>query len=121
MKLIYIAGKYRGCDRFEVAINIAKAARVAASVWVVGGVALCPNTNCVGFDGIVPDDVFLKGDLAILKVCHAALFINDWESSVGAKNEYMKAVDFSIPVFKCEQDDQLPKDLIEFLRETDDE
>jgi len=62
MKVLYICGPYRG----RRLVNIVRARSAALFVWRCGGVALCPHLNTAFFDGKMPDQVWLDGDLELL-------------------------------------------------------
>lgn len=83
----YIAGAYRGKTVSEIRNNIEKARAVAERVWAAGHVAICPHLNTAFMDGVAPDEVFLEGDLIILKFCKNMILVPGWEKSSGTKNE----------------------------------
>lgn len=101
MKVIYIAGPYRdprGEYYINENINIAKSH--ALSVWREGGVALCPHANTALFGGAwgIQDDVWLKGDLELIKRCDAVWAMAAYKKSQGACNEIEYAQEIGIPV-----------------------
>lgn len=87
MKIAYIAGPYRADTINGVVQNIRKAEDVAIRYWKRGYAGICPHKNSALFDGILSNDVWLKGDLAILSKCDAIVMMKGWESSVGASTE----------------------------------
>lgn len=99
MKVIYIAGPFRGPNSWEIEQNIRRAETLALEVWRAGFVALCPHTNTRFFQGAAPDDVWLLGDLELLRRCDAILMTKDWEKSIGAKTEHEFAITHRIPVY----------------------
>jgi nucleoside 2-deoxyribosyltransferase len=99
MKVIYVAGKYRGKTLYETMNNINAASKLAAEVWQAGAVALCPHKNSALFDGIVPDSVFLAGDIELLKRCDGLIAVDNWRDSRGAEAEVAYAVARVIPIF----------------------
>jgi nucleoside 2-deoxyribosyltransferase len=101
MKVVYIAGKYRdSCGEYYVRMNIRAAEEAAIFVWQYGGVALCPHKNTAGFGGIpgCHDDVWLRGDIELLRRCDAVWAIEGWRISKGATAEVGFARSNSIPV-----------------------
>ena len=66
MKVIYVAGKFRGHNAWEIEQNIRKAEEVALQIWQNGAACICPHANTRFFDGVLPDKTFLDGDLDIL-------------------------------------------------------
>jgi nucleoside 2-deoxyribosyltransferase len=99
VKVIYIAGPFRGPSSWDVQQNIMRAMALALEVWRRDAVALCPHSNTMFFDGAAPDHVWLEGDLELLKRCDAVLLTDDWERSTGARAEVKFAVSLGIPVF----------------------
>lgn len=100
-KIIYISGPYRdGRGEYYVHQNIQVARTFALEVWRLGGVALCPHLNTVFFGGVdgMDDDVWLKGDLALLRRCDAILMITGWQYSRGAKTELRYATERGMSV-----------------------
>lgn len=98
MKVIYIAGPFRGPDSWAIETNIRRAETLALEVWRRGAAAICPHANTRFFQGAAPDAVWLDGDLAILAKCDAILMTEDWQRSSGATAERNFAVDHGIPV-----------------------
>lgn len=99
VKVVYVAGKFRGPHHWAIAENIRAAERVAIEVWRMGHAAVCPHANTIHFQEAVPDQVFLDGDLAILDRCDALVTVDNWTDSVGARAEVAHAITRSIPVF----------------------
>src|SRR5690349_6591380 len=99
MKVIYVAGPFRGKSHWEIAENIRAAERLALEVWKLGAAALCPHLNTAHFQNAAPDEVWLEGDLELLSRCDAVLVTNDWERSAGARAEVDYALSKGIPVF----------------------
>jgi len=107
MKVIYIAGPYRDVrGEWFVRQNIRKAEAAAQFVWQKGGVALCPHKNTAGFGGLPDcgDDVWLRGDLELLKRCDAIWMIEGWTDSSGATGEWDYAVQIGLTVLLSQQD-----------------
>lgn len=104
MKVVYIAGPFRGKDSWEMECNIRRAETLALEVWRAGYAALCPHTNTRFFQGAAPDEVWLDGTLALLMKCDVVVLTPDWRKSRGAKAEVLHALRNGIPVFECLQD-----------------
>ena len=98
MKLIYVAGPFRASTRWGVELNIRRAEALALEVWRLGAVGVCVHSMCRYFEGAA-DDVWLAGDLELLRRCDAVLVTDDWERSTGAIAEVKFARDNQIPVF----------------------
>lgn len=99
MKVIYIAGKYRGPNAWAVEQNIRAAEEVAVRVWAMGMVALCPHANSRHMEVIASDEVFLAGTLELMRRCDAVLLVPNWRDSAGAREEVAEAERLGLPVF----------------------
>lgn len=100
MKLIYVAGPFRGANSWEMECNIRRAEALALKVWNSGMAALCPHTNTRFFQGAAPDEVWLAGDIEMLRRCDAVVLTTDWGRSSGARAEVKFALENKIPVFE---------------------
>ena len=99
MKVVYIAGKYRGATAWEVEQNIRAAEDVAARVWAAGLVALCPHANSRHMEGVTSDENFLAGTLELMRRCDAVVLVPNWRDSEGARAEVAEADRLGLPVF----------------------
>lgn len=99
MKVVYVAGKFRGPDAWAIETNIRAAETLSLEVWRLGAAALCPHTNTRFFQGAAPDSVWLDGDLEMLARCDALLTVDNWKDSQGARAEVEHAKTLNIPVF----------------------
>lgn len=108
--LVYVAGPFRGPDHYAIHKNILAAEDISWHVWAMGGVALCPHLNTQHFQGSLPDDIWLEGDIIMLKRCDVVLMMPRWRDSSGATEEHRVAIEAKIPVvYSLEQ----LKDLID--------
>lgn len=104
MKVVYVAGPFRGRNAWEIEENIRRAERLALEVWRLGCACLCPHTNTRFFQGAAPDALWLNGDLELLKRCDAVILTEDWERSSGARAEVDLALSRGIRVFRTIED-----------------
>ena len=88
MKIAYIAGPYRADTINGIVQNIRKAEEVAIRYWKLGFMAYCPHKNTSLFDGILPDDVWLEGNLAMLERCDLIVMVKGWQNSKGSCVEH---------------------------------
>jgi len=88
MKVAYIAGPYRSETIQGIAENIRKAERIAIKYWKGGYAVICPHKNTALFDGECPDNVWLEGDIEIMKRCDVVIMTPDWRQSEGARQEH---------------------------------
>lgn len=99
MKLIYVAGPFRGKNSWDMENNIRRAEALALEVWRLGAAAICPHCNTRFFQGAAPDEVWLSGTLEMLRRCDAVITTHDWQLSKGARAEVAEAYTRGIPVF----------------------
>jgi hypothetical protein len=99
MKVVYIAGKFRGLTTWDVEENVRRAERVGFEVALLGASPLIPHANTRVFAGTLNDAYWLEATAALLRKSDAALFIRGWESSVGARGEHEEAQRLDIPCF----------------------
>lgn len=94
MKLLYIAGPYRGETINEIYNNISEARRRMEWAWLHGWTPLCPHTNSAFTDGLVPDAIILAGYIEIVTRCDAILlgeWGRGWKASSGSVDEFIAA------------------------------
>jgi hypothetical protein len=99
MKLIYIIGPFRAANAWLVEQNIRRAEEAALTLWSRGFAVICPHTNTRFFDGFLSSEVFLNGDLEILKRCDAAICVEGYKNSLGACHEIEFCKEKRIPVY----------------------
>lgn len=107
MNVVFISGPYRSAsgyvagrqDAFGIASNVHRAMALALDVWRLGAVALCPHANTADLDGSAPDELWLAGDLELLRRCDAVIMTPDWETSSGARAEHTFAETHGLPIF----------------------
>lgn len=99
MKVVYVAGPFRAPNSWELERNIRRAEELALEVWRAGFACICPHTNTRFYQGAAPDEVWLDGDLEILRRCDAVLLTQNWQQSSGTRAEVADATLNKIPVF----------------------
>ena len=97
MRVIYVSGKYRG----DVDANIEHARQAAIRLWQTGWIVLCPHLNTAHLEviGGCTDDMFLTGDLELLKRCDAIFMLNNYRSSAGGLKELELAKKLGLDIF----------------------
>lgn len=112
MTVVYVAGPFRAPlpnghqDCWGIQQNIMAAMALGLEVWKAGMVALIPHANTMFFQNAAgtADDVWLKGDLELIRRCDVVLFTPDWERSAGARAEHRFAIEHGVPcVFSMEE------------------
>lgn len=91
MKVIYVAGPFRGKTAWEVAENVRRAERLGYEVARLGLMPLIPHANTAHFDGELTADFWLEGTMELLRRSDAVIFTPDWERSSGARAEEAEA------------------------------
>jgi nucleoside 2-deoxyribosyltransferase len=96
--VLYLAGPYRAKNDRTVRQNIRKAEEIAVKWWKAGFAVICPHLNTAFFDGEAPDELWLEGDLEIVKRCDAVLAMSTAPQSAGATREVCLAVSLGKPI-----------------------
>lgn len=99
MKVVYIAGPFRASSGWEIEQNIRRAECLALEVWRAGFAVICPHTNTRFYSGAAPDEIWLEGDLELLRRCDAVLLLPKWRESSGTCAEVTEAMKCGIHVF----------------------
>ena len=99
MKIAYVAGPFRAENYWLQERNIRLAEEAALELWKMGLAVICPHANTRFFQGAAPDELWLAGDLEIMKRCDFVLMVGAWTASEGAKKEHEKALAWGIPIF----------------------
>jgi len=105
MKLIYVAGKYRGKTEAEIFDNIIHARNAAYRLWEKGYAVICPHLNSAFMGNPAIDDHFIKGDLEILSRCDAIYMLRNWLDSDGARREFERASQLGEEIYYEENGD----------------
>ena len=100
MKRVYVAGPIRASNAWEIEQNIRRAEGWALEIIKAGAAPHCPHTQDRHFIGVMPDEYFLKQDLAWLEVSDAIFMVSGWRRSEGSIGEYEFALEHNIPVFE---------------------
>jgi Domain of unknown function (DUF4406) len=107
LKVVYIAGKYRGkthCGKSytEIHGNIMLARAWAIKIIDLGGcITLTPHLNSMHMelDGKNDPAFWYKADIELLRRCDAIFMLPNWMDSRGAIEEKNFAEKYHIPVF----------------------
>lgn len=112
MRVVYIAGPYRGQTHdwksyFEIDRNITNALEAAARLAQAGVGYFCPHKHSEHMEVItptVPPEYWIELDIEILSACDAILMLPRWTTSSGATAECDWAKAHGIPVFYLVED-----------------
>ena len=99
IKVVYVAGPFRGASAWEIEQNIRRAEELALEAWKTGVAVICPHINTRFFQGAAPDNIWLEGDLELVRRSNAVLTTPDWQRSIGARKEVDLANELKLPVF----------------------
>ncbi len=102
MKLVYVAGPYRGKTAWEVECNIQRARELGAEVAELGAYPVIPHSNTSHFDGLASDELWLEGTLELMRRCDAVIFHPEWKRSSGSRAERAEAERLGLPCFDNE-------------------
>lgn len=100
MKIIYIAGPFRGKNGWEVEKNVRRAEEFAFEILEMGGGVICPHTNTRFFDGTLEDSFWLDMYLELIERCDAVAMMPSWFNSAGATTEREHAIHRDIPILE---------------------
>lgn len=114
MKLIYIAGPFRGLTAWDIEQNIRGAEGWALTVAASGAVPVVPHSMYRYFQGAMKDEFRLEATLEILRRCDAVLLTPGWRKSQGSLGELAEAQRLGIPQFETERG-QLSKPLLDWI------
>jgi len=99
--IAYIIGPYRAPTISGVRRNIEAARELAELLWRNNIPTICSHLNTALMDGIVPDQVFLDGDLVLLSRCNIAFVLPNSDLSKGSLHEILVCHEtFNIPVVR---------------------
>jgi len=98
MKVVYIAGPFRGVNAWEIAANVRRAEELSFEVAKLGAMPLCLHKNTENMHGALPDRFFLDGTLQLMRRCDAVVLTEGWERSSGARGQVREAISLGIPV-----------------------
>ena len=99
MRVIYVAGPFRGKNAWEVEKNIRRAEEWSFKLAEAGWMFMCPHTNTRFFDGTQTDKFWLEGTLELMRRCDAVFVCEGYENSSGTLGEIEEAEKLGLPVF----------------------
>ena len=99
MKVVYIAGPFRGRTAWDIEQNIRRAEDLGYLVAQVGASPLIPHANTRYFHGSMSDAFWLDATLELLRRCDAIVLCKGYQDSIGSLAEIAEATRLIIPVF----------------------
>lgn len=102
MRLIYIAGPFRGASAWDIEQNIRRAEESGLEVARLGAMPIVPHAMTRYWHGVagVPESFWLRGTIEMLRRADAVLLIAEWRASRGSVAERAEAERLGIPVFE---------------------
>lgn len=118
--LVYVAGSFRAKTPYLVEKNIRAAEYLSVAVANTSeGFPVCPHTMGRYLSGAAPDQVWLDGDLEMMRRCDAVLVCPGYEKSSGTLAEIAEAFQVGIPIYYAKEvsdrAEDLPMDLLSAL------
>jgi hypothetical protein len=99
VKVVYVAGPFRGATGWDVEQNVRRAEELGIEVAALGAMPLIPHANTRFFHGTISDQFWLDGTLELLRRTDALVLVRGWERSAGATAEKLEAERLGLPVF----------------------
>lgn len=97
MKVCYIAAPFRAKTAWEIEQNVRRAEAVGLEVAKLGAMPLIPHTNTRFFHGLLTDEFWLQGTLALMYKSDVVLFCDGWKESKGCRGEHEACYERNIP------------------------
>lgn len=104
MKVVFIAGPFRGSTAWAIELNARAAEIMALKVAEAGAMPFCPHTNTRFFHGQLSDQFWLDGIQEMLRRCDAVQLCGAWLNSSGTRDELELASELGMPVFNTIQE-----------------
>jgi hypothetical protein len=92
MKLVYIAGPFRGPTPWDVEHNVRRAEAIGLEVARAGHMPVIPHANTRFFDGQLTGEFWLAGTLELMRRCDMVLMVSGWAQSPGSREERYEAI-----------------------------
>ena len=99
MRLIYIAGPFRGKNPWDVHCNVHEAEMLGLEVAKLGAYPVIPHAMTRHFDKLLTDEFWLQGTLEMMKRCDGLITTSRWKDSNGAFEEVVVMKELFKPVF----------------------
>jgi nucleoside 2-deoxyribosyltransferase len=100
MRIVYVAGPYRGATAWDIERNVRRAEELGFEVSKLGAMPLIPHANTRFFHGLGEEEFWVEGTLELLRRSDAVILTDDWLRSTGARGEVTEARALGRPVFK---------------------
>jgi hypothetical protein len=99
MKLIYVAGPFRGPTAWDIECNVRRAEEIGYEVARCGAMPVIPHANTRFSHGQGPDEFWLDGTLELARRCDGLILVPNWDRSTGTRDEIAAMLGDGKPVF----------------------
>lgn len=101
MKIGFVIGPYRSDTLYGIKRNIDEAEKLAVELAYCNVFMYVPHKNTAFFDGIASDELWLEGNLELLRrgIADFAVVGFGWQHSSGSGGEIKECHSLGIPVF----------------------
>jgi len=96
MRVIYVAGPYRG----EIKYNVLKAAAVGKLLRQCGKAVIVPHMESLFFPESLTEDEWIEHGLDLLHCVDTVVLVPEWKDSIGTKNEIDYAGEYKKSVYE---------------------
>ncbi len=87
MKIVYVAGSFRGANSYEVHQNVIKAEQTMVKLIGQGYGVIVPHLMTANCQGLYPDQVYLDMCLELVRRADEVYVLKDWKRSRGTIEE----------------------------------
>jgi hypothetical protein len=105
MKVVYLAGPFRGKTPYDIETNVRRIEDVGLQVAKTGAVPLMPHTQYRFFQDSLPDEFWIEATKELLRRADCILMCPGWQDSTGSRGEHALALEMGMHVFIWGQDD----------------
>ena len=98
MKIVYIAGSFRGANSWEIHNNVLKAERAVVDLIGKGYAPICPHKMGENLQGLYSDETYLEICFELLRKCDVLYMLRDWQDSEGSRAEFSLATELGIEI-----------------------
>lgn len=100
MKIVYVAGPFRGATAWNINVNVLDAERWGLDLARLGAMPLVPHLLGQHMHGQCNEEFWLEGVMELLRRSDGVLLITGWEASSGARAEKLEAERLGLAVFE---------------------
>jgi hypothetical protein len=99
VKIVYVAGRFRAANDFEVEANIRRAEALGLEVAKLGASPVIPHANTRSLHNHIGEAFMLEATLELMRRCDALVLVEGWQDSQGTRDEMCEAHFLGLPVF----------------------